>query len=178
MNERFRKTLVLALRSDTGENEAAAAFSALRRMALNGSVSELLSEKPEPKVVYRDKVIYKDRIVYASNYTHTLTYTITVPATFLHSYIDKVFISAANSGLILNLISFKSSNGKVLSPTEIKFKVLGNESEIYSFSNYLDKIKHKIISKSSNTHSPSDRTDSSSQKKTGVFKRAFNAIFN
>jgi len=174
MNERFRKTLVLALRSDTGENEAAAAFSALRRMASNGSVSELLNEKPtqvKEKVVYKDKVIYMPK-----SYTHSLTYTTVIKATYLQDYINTVFTAAVKNDMCVHLISLEgSSDNKITSPTMLKFKVLGYELQIKEFSKFLDKIEKEMKEKSGGAP---DIKNNFSKKKPNLLVRIFNAIFD
>lgn len=175
MNDRFRKTLVLALRPDTGENEAVAAFNALRRMASSGSVSTLLDEKPETKVVYKDKIVYMPE-----SYTHKLTYTINLKASYLQDYIHTVFTNAVENGMCIHIIHLKpSSDKKITSPSELKFKVLGYEQDIKRFDAFLDRFEAEMLQKTKDTQGPTKASDSSDQvKKPGLMKRVFNAIFD
>jgi hypothetical protein len=172
MNDRFRKTLVLALRPDTGENEAAAAFSALRRMASSGNVSTFLDEKPETKVVYKDKTVHM-----AESYTHKFTYTVNIKATYLQDYIHTVFTNAVENGMCIHIIHLKgSSDNKITSPSELKFKVLGYEKGIKRFSDFLDRVEQEMLQKSQNNSKASDYSDK--VKKPGFMKQLFRAIFN
>ena len=172
MNDRFRKTLVLALRSDTGENEAAAAFSALRRMASSGNVSTLLNEEPEARVVYKDKMVYMPK-----SYTYSLTYTIVIQATYLQNYIHTVFTAAVDAGMCVHLISLEGTDMKITSASKLKFQVLGYKLQIDKFSKFLDQIEKEMLQKTSkNSNAPSDTANN--VKKPGVFKRIFRAIFD
>jgi len=143
-------------------------------MASNGSVSELLNEKP---VQAKEKVVYKEKVIYMpTSYTHSLTYTITVKATFLQSYIDTVFTAAVKNDMCVHLISLEgSSDKKITSPTKLKFKVLGYERQIAKFSKFLDRVSDEMSQKPGGN---SEFNDSVSSKKPGIFNRIFDAIFN
>lgn len=165
MNDRFRKALMLALRPDTGENEAAAAFSALRRMASNGNVSGLLNQETETKVVYKEKIVYIPKA-----YTHQLTYVINVPASYLQSYINVIFKEASKFDIYVKIIYLNGSDdNRITSPSKIKFQAFGYKLHMDYYRNFLDNIEKEMLAKESSKILT---------KKPGIFKQIFKAIFD
>lgn len=167
MNNRFHKTLMLALRPDTSENEAAAAFSALRRMASNGNISDLLNQESEVNT----KVVFKEKNVYIpKSYTHRLTYVINVPAKYLQSYINAIFKEASKVDIYVKIIYLNGSDDKrITSPSKIKFQAFGYKHHIDQYRKFLDNVEKEMLEKE-----PSKIL----KEKPGIFKQIFKAIFD
>jgi len=150
MSDKLRNILTLALRPETGDGEATAAFAAARRLAAKGGLNDVLGARAETKTVYKDRVVYKDRIVYRSiDFINqkTLSLKLTVPATYHHTMVERIFKTAYQLGVHVDVRSCTAKNGRISESTIFELTLQGREDDVMALDKEVDRCVDEIKSR-------------------------------
>lgn len=152
MSDKLRNILTLALRPETGDGEATAAFTAARRLAAKSGLDGVLGTHSETqtKTVYKDRVVYMDRIIYRSIgflNQKTLAFKLTVPATYHHTMVVRIFSMAYQLGVHVDVRSCITKNGKISDATVFELTLQGREYDVDALDREVDRCIDEIKSK-------------------------------
>jgi hypothetical protein len=155
LDAKLEKLLMMALRSDTNDHEADAAFRAARRMSKGQDVHKMLSSGVTTVV---EKVVYRT----AALGNHKRQFEISVPASFQFSMLERVFLDGAQHSVDVHMISCGSQNNSINSGLKLVVEVVGDKSNVDDYSimldGYIDQVKDKVRG-----HSP-PRSNKDSEK--------------
>lgn len=146
MDDKLHKLLMMALRSDTNDHEADAAFRAARRMSKGQDVHKLLSNGVSTVV---EKVVYRA----AAKGNHKRKIEILVPSRFQFSMMERVFKDGADHSVDVHMVSCESQSNKLNGGLKLVVEIVGDKSNVDDYSvmldGYIDQVKDKVRNQSS-----------------------------
>lgn len=147
MDDKLRKLLMMALRSDTNDHEASAAFQAARRMSKDKDVDKLLGSGVTTVV---EKVVYRT----AARGNHRRQFEISVPASFQFSMLERAFKDGAQHSVDVHMVSCESQSATYNSGLRLVVEVVGDKANVDNYSIMLDGYIDQVREKSRNTAAP------------------------
>ena len=152
MDQKLEKILRLALHPGTGAGEAQAALNRARVMVDGQDLDKILgsaTKSPQPKTEYRDRVIYRD-----FHHTHRQRSTYKIADRWHHSFIERLFGDASNSGCRVEMVSCTTEEKSMDSRTVLTVDILGTEYSLYRFDRVIDGWFTEMNSKKTHTAAP------------------------
>ena len=131
MDAKLEKLLMMALRSDTNDHEADAAFRAARRMSKGQDVHKLLSSGVTTVV---EKVVYRTR----EEGSFAREFILHIPPSYQFSMMERVFKDGDQHDVHVQMLKCDGQKSNITSGLRLEIRVSGTKQNVQAYSTMLD----------------------------------------